>query len=302
MRTALIRAGMKRARLTYLEGYPVSKRTSVYAAVSALCICASGCSDLSSPAIQPVQPNRSLSAAATLTGRIVYTLSGKLRIYNVATKADVSLGVSGVNPKFSPSGALITHQGSGGIWVMSSDGTNKRVLNPTGATPSFDPTSTMVAFGDNGIWKINVDGTGLTQLTNVGRQPAWSPDGTQIAHVAPVGSAEQLFVMNADGSNRRQVLSSAAVIDPVWLPSSKLLFGLLSTRNNYELHSFDPTNASSLTRLTTNKGNDFEPSWSPDGSGISWTSGLGGIWIMNADGSGKQGPLIGKGRQGSWGM
>src|SRR5205807_10004652 len=43
-----------------------------------------------------------------------------------------------------------------------------------------------------------------------------------------------------------------------------------------------------------------EPSWSPDGARISYTSGSGGIWIMNADGTGLQGPVIANGRQGSW--
>jgi TolB protein len=221
-------------------------------------------------------------------------------VYDVATRGDRALGVSGVNPKFSPDGSLITFQGNG-VRVMNSDGTGNRALNPAGGTPSFDPTGTMIAYGDNGIWKINVDGTGRTQLTTAGLQPAWSPDGSRIAYHVTVGRAQQLFIMNADGTNRQQALSSPAVIDLVWTPSSSLLLAVLTTKGNYELHSYDPASPASLTRLTTTKGNDFEPSWSPDTSGIAWTSGSGGIWIMNADGTAKQGPLIPKGRQGSWG-
>lgn len=271
------------------------------AAVSALCVAAAGCSDPTSSAVSPVQPNLSVSATATLTGRIVYTLSGQLRVYNVATKADVSLGVSGVNPKFSPNGALIVYQSSG-IRVMNSDGTNSRLLNATGGTPSFNPTSTMVAFGDNGIWQINVDGTGLTRLANAGLKPTWSPDGSQIAYHGSAGGVSQLFLMNADGTNQRQALTSAAIIDPVWLPSGRVVLGILVGKD-YEIHSFDPI-TSALTRLTTRTGNDFEPSWSPDASGIAWASTYSrsaGIYIMNADGSGQQGPVIAKGRQGSWG-
>src|SRR5438045_4393520 len=56
-------------------------------------------------AVQPsrTQPTPSPAPTSTtsLSGRIVYTSSG-LHIYNVATRADVSLGISGVNPKFSP--------------------------------------------------------------------------------------------------------------------------------------------------------------------------------------------------------
>ena len=242
-------------------------------------------------------------ALTGLSGRIVYAGSKGLRIYNVATGADVSLGVSGANPKFSPNGALIAYS-QNGLHVMKSDGTNNTLLNATGQIPSFDPTSTIIAYSNNGIWKINVNGTGRTQLTSVGIEPTWSPDGTQIAYNATTGGGQQLFLMNADGTNPHKALSSAAIIDTVWLPSSKILFGLTVARN-YQLYSYDPLNPASLTRLTSNTLANFEPSWSPDASHISWTRGTSGssagIWIMNADGTGQQGPVIAKGRQGSWG-
>ena len=273
--------------------------------MSMLCILILACGDgetPSAPTTQQLQASRSVASIAGLAGRIVYTNKG-LRVYNLATSADVSLGTSGVNPEFSPDGTLITYQNNG-IKVMNSDGTNVRVLSASGGSPSFDPTGTMIAFKNNGIWKINVDGTGLTQLmADDAHSPAWSPDGTQIAYGSIVGSLVQLFIMNADGTNRQQVLTSGSVIDVTWKPSSKLLFGVLS--GNYELHSFDPVNPSSLTRLTTSKASDFEPSWSPDGTQISWVAGTSGptsgIWMMNTDGSGKLGPVIPKGRQGSWG-
>lgn len=282
----------------------MNQKTTLCMMLSLLSASFAGCGDPSSPSSAPVQPNQSVMASASLSGRIVYTLSGQLRIYNVATKTDVSIGISGVNPKFSPDGAMITYQ-SGGIRVVNSDGTSSRLLNATGGVPSFDPTGTMIAYNDNGIWKINVDGTGRTQLTNDdGHWAAWSPDGTQLAYGGPVGNVQQLFIVNADGSNRHQALTSGAVIDVVWRPSSRILLGI--SNGNYDLYSYDPAIPSNLSRLTTSKSADFEPSWSFDGTQISWTSGAsgrtGGIWIMNADGTGKQGPVIPKGRQGSWGF
>lgn len=280
----------------------MTKSKNVYAAASALCLSVAACTELSSPVLNPAEPNRAVAAGATLTGRIVYTLSGKLRVYDVATKVDIGLGVDGVNPKFSPNGSLIVYQ-SNGLRVMNSDGTNSRLIHVAGGTPSFDPTSTRIAFGDGGIWQINVDGTGLTRLSTAGLKPTWSPDGAQISYQATADGRQQLFVMNADGTNQRRVLTSEAVIDPVWLPSHRIVFGLLAGRSNYEIHSVDPADPASLTRLTFRKGNDFEPSWSPDASGIAWanTSSPAGIYIMNADGSGQTGPVISRGRQGSWG-
>lgn len=278
----------------------LEQRFCLLAVIGALCSGSVACApDSVSPSTVPHKAMRSVTAA-TLTGRIVYTLSGNLHIYNVARRIDVALGIAGINPKFSPDGTLIVYQNSG-MRVMNSDGTNIRLLNVTGGVPSFDPSGSMIAYNDNGIWKINVDGTGKVQLNADGRQPAWSPSGAQIAFHAYTNGAEQLFIMNADGSNRYQALSSPGIIDIVWSPSSKILFGLLAARSNYDLYSYDPSVASSLTRLTANKGNDFEPSWSADATGISWTSGLGGIWLMNADGTGQEGPVASKGRQSSWG-
>jgi len=225
-----------------------------------------------------------------------------IHICNGASGSDVNTGVSGVNPKFSPDGLMIVYQNAN-VSVMSSIAPfEHRVVTARGATPSFDPSATQIAFGDGGIWKINIDGSGLTQLTfDGGHQPSWSHDGTQIAYNAAVGSSQQVFVVNADGTNPHQALKSGSVIDTVWSPSPKILFGILQANNNYELYSYDPSNTASLTRLTTIRGNDDEPSWSPDGTRISWTSGSGGIWIMNADGTNPQGPVIPGGRQGSWG-
>ena len=287
-----------------------SMRVGLHGYMSLLGIFVVACGDgATAPARQNAAANRAASApvsfsaaklpAVTLTGRIVYT-TGSLAIYNLATKTTTSLRISGVNPKFSPDGTRITYQ-NGGVYIVNSDGTNGRLVTATGNTPNFDPTGTKITFDNNpGIWKINADGTGLTQLTTVGRQPAWSPDGTQIVYHAPVGGIAQLFVMNADGTNPHQVLTSGSVLDVVWQPSAKVLFG-----NSGDLYSYDPTNTTSLTRLTTSGSGNDEPSWSPDATHISWTDGTtgktAGIWIMNADGTGKQGPVISKGRQGSWG-
>lgn len=234
----------------------------------------------------------------TYSGRIVYTMKGVLHIFDLATNTDSSLGISGVNPKFSRDGSTIVYQ-NGGIWIMSSAAPySPQQISTTGGVPSFDPTGTQIVYGNSGIWKMNTDGSNKTRLTLSGQQPSYSADGTQIAYNVAVSGSQQLFVMNPDGTGARQVLTSGAVIDTVWCPGPKVVMGVLSGRK-YQLTTYDPNSPGSLTTLTSSSGNNFEPSWSPTASHISWAA-TGGIWIMNADGSNPQ-LVISGGRQGSWG-
>lgn len=253
-------------------------------------------------AAPPSGPPPVVNPDSALAGRIVHTGNdGMLRIYTPSTRGSFALGVTGVNPKFSPNGALIAYQDAAGIRVMNSDGTGRRTISQFGGTPSFDPTGNVIAFGDrnSGIWTISVSGTALTQLTKDGGfQPAWSPDGSRIAYNG--NSATQLFVMNADGTNLQQLLTGQRITNVVWRPSSRILFGRQVEDGNFEIYSFDPSDAASLTRLTTRSGNDFEPSWAPDGKNISWSNVFDGLLIMNADGSGQH-LVVPDGRQGSWG-
>jgi len=235
----------------------------------------------------------------TYSGHIVYTASGTLHIFNLANSSDTSLGVSGSSPKFSLDGSKIVYQNRG-IWIINSAGPySPQQLSATGGVPSFDPTGTQIAYTDYGIWRMNADGSNKTHLTLTGQQPSYSRDGSQIAYNDAVGSSQQLFLINSDGTGARQVLTSGAVIDTVWSPGPKVVMGVLSGRRNYQLSTFDPNAPGSLTTLLTSSATNYEPSWSPDDSHISWTA-SGGIWIMNADGS-NQRLVISGGRQGSWG-
>jgi TolB protein len=57
--------------------------------------------------------------------------------------------------------------------------------------------------------------------------PTWSPDGKQIAFMSWRNSRTEIFVMNADGSNQRVLISMSVgdAIDPRWSPDgSKIVF------------------------------------------------------------------------------
>lgn len=61
------------------------------------------------------------------------------------------------------------------------------------------------------IYVINPDGRGKCCLTsnNMNTLPAWSFDGTKVAYTSNQGGNLDIWVMNADGSNPRALLSSS---------------------------------------------------------------------------------------------
>lgn len=94
--------------------------------------------------------------------------------------------------------------------------------------PVWSPTADRLAFvsteeGNDDIFVIDVDGKNQHRLTinswEWDKHPSWSPDGQQIVFYSNQGSGRrQLWIMNADGSGRRILLSSPYNDwDPVWV-------------------------------------------------------------------------------------
>ena len=120
--------------------------------------------------------------------------------------------------------------------------------------------------------------------------PAWSPDGETIAYVhagrEPGGSG--LYLIDADGGNKRQIFTSASIHTPTWSPDGKWI-AFSHNAQIYKLHVGD----GKLEQLTF-EGRNFHPAWSPDGEWIAYTksiadkSGPSGIWKVKSDGSKNQ--------------
>ncbi len=88
------------------------------------------------------------------------------------------------------------------------------------AHATFPGENGKIAFGgSNNVMTIEPDGSNLTSL-GPGYVPAWSPDGKQIAFVGTDGS---LWVMDADGSNRTEILNRNDLGDVAWSPDGTQL-------------------------------------------------------------------------------
>src|SRR5262245_3366596 len=131
--------------------------------------------------------------------------------------------------------------------------------------------------------------------------PKWSPDGSRIAfvrgHLLRVGAAQTIWVMNADGSDVKKLVSSLdETVLPSWSPDcTEVAFsGMARGSDEYQIYIVN-SEGSGLTSLEIN---GVGSAWSPRGDKIAfmqfqWNGppAPGGfvptdIYVANPDGSG----------------
>lgn len=136
------------------------------------------------------------------------------------------------------------------IWDIGS-GERRQLTNNElpGSDPSWSPDSNELVFRmssteaePGGIYRIRKDGTKLRPVleSDLAFQPQWSPDGKQIAFAYDDGRKETvastLWVMNADGSQARELVPVSADTDRVvaltWSPDSNRI-ALVSTKDGF---------------------------------------------------------------------
>jgi TolB protein len=125
----------------------------------------------------------------------------------------------------------------------------------------------------------------LTSSRSIEVSPTISPDGNHVAFVSDRGGSPQIYIMRKGGSDIRRISFEGSYnTSPNWSPrGDKIVFS--GRRNTNQIFIVNP-DGTGLTQLTT-QGNNEDPSFSPDGRFITFTSdrdGVKGVYIMRSNG------------------
>ena len=231
-----------------------------------------------------------------------YFIEGGRRIIYASTHA----ADSACPPRADPSKGYVWRLDPFDLFTARPDGSDRHRLTSFGvytAEATLSPDGRTLVFtsmkdGDLELYVMNVDGTNIRRLTNTPGYDGgafFSPDGRQIVYRAhhPTGDdlssyrellrqglvrpgRMELFVMNADGSNQRQVTSlGGANFAPIFTPDGRRIIFSSNHRNprsrNFDLFVVN-ADGTGLEQVTTHAEFDGFPMFSPDGKQLVWAS------------------------------
>jgi TolB protein len=244
--------------------------------------------------------------------KIAFTAKGKKQSAIMAMDFDGANAYSVSNntstnlfPAFSPSGGQIAYtsymRNNPDLYVGPAGGGRPKKLAGfmgmnTGASWSPDGSKIAVTLSKDGspdIYIINAtDGSVLQRITKdpaIDSSPAWSPDGSQIAFVSDRNGGPQIFVTPASGGTAKQVSFNGTYnTEPTWSPKAGKHIIAYTTRDgsHYDIVTLD-IDSKEMKRITQNEGTNEGAAFSPNGRAVAFARQGQGIFIANADGTGK---------------
>lgn len=227
--------------------------------------------------------------------------SGEKRL--LQTSADIE------DPAWSPDGRSIAYvriEGGGkSIHVMSADATGDRVVTPPNQSPihpAWTPDSKALLYCTDDdldpprknaaeIYRLDLaSGRIATVLSGgVNTYPVSSPDGRRIAFRKFLDNNSEVYVMDSDGRNVRNLTDHPAFDGwPEWSPDGKRI-AFASNRNSaYQVFVMD-ADGKNVKLVANTEGRATAPKWGSDGKTIyftnCWRTGLHGaceIFVADA--------------------
>lgn len=179
------------------------------------------------------------------------------------------------------------------IYSIQTDGSNEmRLTNQNdNFSPQFSSDNTSIIFSSSnnnttGIYKMDIDGGNKQLLTPQNKSfgnPIVSPNGNKISITSNDRNGSQIFVMNSDGSNLKQITFtvSSKYFDtgfprdgngnPVWSPNGDKLAYVSYENGSPDIFIIN-SNGTGNKRLTDTPLRDENPVWTKDGNYILFSS------------------------------
>jgi len=248
------------------------------------------------------------------TGSVAYDAGGDLYIASVdgasvtrltSTADDKEFGAvwSRDGTRLAFASAPVTG-GAASLWVMSHDARTPRKVSGNlelaadeiMPVASWSPDGRRIVFtAGQFLYVVGADGSGLHQLAGVreGSWPSWSPRGDLIAFLGAGGTTavQGVHVVSPDGGPPAKVSTrsgGAIELIPQWSPDGSRLLYHAGSNGDVLLATLGDSGWTESV-LAGGPTNDSWPTWSNDGSRISFIRSLatdhGYVMVADADGS-----------------
>jgi Tol biopolymer transport system component len=155
----------------------------------------------------------------------------KIHTIRVDGSGEITIVSNGSYPEWCPDGSMLSFRRESLTYVINSDGSGLRPILPNEPSTyvgkaTWSPDGKRIAFVQyiervGNVFIANKDGSGkikLTQFTSGGVDAlSWSPDSKRIAF----SQSGALYIMDADGSNLRQITEVMGISEACWVPESQ---------------------------------------------------------------------------------
>jgi TolB protein len=240
--------------------------------------------------------------------RIAYVRGQTIRVVDSDGANDVQIPAdsNATSPAWNPDGTRLVYNtyGANARIVMTDLTTGRetvisaKVRNSSPTTPIFsrDGNSVLFARSDDDsrsrLYRVQLGGGDpvlIEESRGISSSPTFSPDGRRLALMTDRLGHNEVYIIDADGSNPVWITQIAGDVnesnyrgEPDWSPDGVTVALQSRVSGSFQIMSVNMQD--NVARLLTDAGENQSPSWAPDGRHIVFTSNRSGsdqLWVID---------------------